>query len=84
MSSLCGLDGRPLVKKVGNAEEVPLEQRAKMLPDPSGYRILCAVPEVEEKTDGGIYKPDMVMQYEELTTPAVSYTHLTLPTIYSV
>jgi len=71
MSSLCGLDGRPLVKKVGNAEEVPLEQRAKMLPDPSGYRILCAVPEVEEKTDGGIYKPDMVMQYEELTTPVL-------------
>ncbi|MFN3706142.1 MAG: hypothetical protein ACK4WM_09165 [Thermoflexales bacterium] len=71
MSSLCGLDGRPLVKKVGNAEEVPLEQRAKMLPDPSGYRILCAVPEVEEKTDGGIYKPDMTMQYEELTTPVL-------------
>ena len=47
------------------------EQKAKQLPDPSGYRLLCAVPEVENKTEGGIYKADVTMQYEELTTPVL-------------
>jgi len=47
------------------------ERKAKQLPEPSGYRILCAVPEVENKTEGGIYKADVTMQYEELTTPVL-------------
>ena len=47
------------------------EQKAKQLPDPSGYRILCAVPEVDNKTEGGIFKADITMQYEELTTPVL-------------
>jgi co-chaperonin GroES (HSP10) len=46
-------------------------QKAKQLPDPSGYRILCAVPEIEEKTAGGIYKADITMRNEELTTPVL-------------
>jgi len=28
------------------------------LPEPKGYRILCAVPEVEDKYEGGIVKAD--------------------------
>jgi co-chaperonin GroES (HSP10) len=47
------------------------ERKAKQLPDPSGYRILCALPEIEEKTAGGIYKADSTMHYEELTTPVL-------------
>lgn len=47
------------------------EKKAKQLPDPSGYRILCAIPEVEEKTAGGIYKSDETMKFEELTTPVL-------------
>jgi co-chaperonin GroES (HSP10) len=47
------------------------EKKAKQLPDPSGYRILCAIPEVEEKTAGGIFKADSTKQYEELTTPVL-------------
>ena len=47
------------------------ERKAKQLPDPSGYRILCAIPEVDEKTEGGIYKSDMTKQFEELTTPVL-------------
>jgi co-chaperonin GroES (HSP10) len=42
------------------------ERKAKQLPDPSGYRILCAVPEIEEKTAGGILKADITKHYEEL------------------
>jgi co-chaperonin GroES (HSP10) len=50
--------------------ELPLndEQKAKQLPDPSGYRILCAIPEIENKTAGGILKADITMQHEELLT----------------
>lgn len=44
------------------------EQKAKQLPDPSGYRILCAIPEIEDKFDGGIVKADITVQHEELLT----------------
>lgn len=44
------------------------EQKAKQLPDPSGYRILCAIPEIEDKFDNGIVKADITMQHEELLT----------------
>ena len=47
------------------------EEKAKQLPDPSGYRILCALPEAEEKTAGGIYKAEVTRNYEELTTPVL-------------
>ena len=47
------------------------ERKAKQLPDPSGYRILCAVPDVDEKTEGGLFKADITKQYEELTTPVL-------------
>jgi co-chaperonin GroES (HSP10) len=44
------------------------EQKAKQLPDPSGYRILCAIPEIEEKFEGGIIKADSTLHHEELLT----------------
>lgn len=44
------------------------ENKAKQLPEPSGYRILCAVPEVDAMTAGGVLKSDITMQYEELLT----------------
>lgn len=43
-------------------------RQATQLPQPSGYRILCAVPEVEAKTSGGIIKADITRQNEELLT----------------
>lgn len=42
------------------------EDKATLLPDPSGYHILCAIPEVEEKYDSGIIKADATMHYEEV------------------
>lgn len=44
------------------------QRKAKQLPDPSGYRLLCAIPEVEEKTSGGIIKADITMEHESLLT----------------
>ena len=34
------------------------EDRAKQLPAPKGYRILCAIPEAEETFDSGLIKSD--------------------------
>ena len=61
------------VDNLNDVTELPRseEQRAKQLPTPSGYRILCALPEVDEKTGGGLYKSDQTKQYEELTTPVL-------------
>jgi co-chaperonin GroES (HSP10) len=47
---------------------VPIEDRAKQLPKPSGYRILCAIPEVEKEFDSGIIKADETVHYEEVLT----------------
>ena len=44
------------------------EQKAKQLPDPSGYRMLCAIPEVDAKFDSGILKADITIHHEELLT----------------
>ena len=44
------------------------EQKAKQLPDPSGYRILCALPEIDETYDSGIVKSSKTLEYEELLT----------------
>jgi co-chaperonin GroES (HSP10) len=41
------------------------EDKAKQLPNPSGYRILCAIPEVEEEYESGILKADSTINYEE-------------------
>jgi co-chaperonin GroES (HSP10) len=42
------------------------EEKAKQLPEPSGYHILVALPEVEEKYDSGIIKADQTLHYEEV------------------
>jgi co-chaperonin GroES (HSP10) len=42
------------------------EDKATQLPDPSGYRILCAIPEIEDKYDSGIIKADATMHHEEV------------------
>lgn len=38
---------------------------ASQLPQPRGYKILIALPKVEEKTEGGIIRPDALIKAEE-------------------
>jgi len=48
-----------------------VEEKAKQLPRPSGYHILCAIPEVDEEMDGsevGIIKAAETMRHEEMLT----------------
>ena len=48
--------------------EATAEEKAKQLPRPSGYHILCAIPEVEKEYDSGIVKAETTIHYEELLT----------------
>ena len=48
--------------------EASAEEKAKQLPKPSGYHILCAIPEVEKEFDSGILKADATIQHEEILT----------------
>jgi len=60
----------PDIKQLGEATVLPesSEQKAKQLPDPSGYRLLCALPEVDKAYDSGLLKADITMHHEELLT----------------
>ena len=44
------------------------EEKARQLPDPSGYRILCAIPDIENKFDSGLVKAEVTVHNEELLT----------------
>lgn len=48
--------------------EKSAEEKAKQLPKPQGYRILCAIPEVEDTFDSGIAKADTTIRHDELLT----------------
>jgi co-chaperonin GroES (HSP10) len=44
------------------------DEKAKQLPQPSGYRMLCAIPEQEKEYDSGLIKADETIRYEEVLT----------------
>ena len=44
------------------------EEKATQLPKPSGYRILCAIPEMEKEYESGIIKADETVRVEETLT----------------
>lgn len=44
------------------------EEKATQLPRPSGYRILCAIPEMEKEYESGILKADETVRIEETLT----------------
>ena len=65
---LIGVDPKDPSKIRQHDEDIPLEQRGRMLPKPSGYHILCAVPDIEDSFDSGIAKADVTVQHEEILT----------------
>ena len=42
------------------------EDKAKQLPEVSGYRILCAIPEAEKEFESGLIKSDQTLRNEEV------------------
>ena len=49
----------------------PVEDKAKQIPDPATYHLLCMLPEAKEEYEGGILKSSQTMQYEELLSPVL-------------
>ena len=52
----------------------PAEDKAKQLPDPKRFHILCVVPEAMEEyseSEIGIVKSNQAMHYEEVLTPVL-------------
>jgi co-chaperonin GroES (HSP10) len=49
----------------------PVEDKAKQIPDPATYHLLCMLPEAKEEYEGGILKSSQAMQYEELLSPVL-------------
>ena len=52
------------------------EEKAKQLPKPQGYRILCAIPDVDKEFDSGILKADETVRYDELLTTVLFVVEL--------
>jgi len=44
----------------------PLNTKAGQLPQPSGYHILCTVPNIEDKYESGLIKADTTKHFEEV------------------
>lgn len=42
------------------------EEKARQLPEPTGYHILLALPEAEEKYESGLIKADETRRFEEV------------------
>jgi len=43
-----------------------LKNAGDRLPKPQGWKLLIALPKADSKTEGGIYKPQDVLNYEEV------------------
>jgi co-chaperonin GroES (HSP10) len=69
--NLVDASGRPIIIPMVNevdAEDIPIEERGLQLPEPKGYKILCAIPEAEDTYKGGIAKAAGVKNVEEHST----------------
>ena len=53
-----------------------IEERATQLPKPSGYRILCAIPEADKEFDSGIVKADETRRNEEVLSTVLFVVEL--------
>lgn len=47
------------------------EEKARQLPQPSTYHILCVLPEIEDKYDSGLVKSGQTMHFEEVMSPVL-------------
>lgn len=47
------------------------EKKARQLPEPSTFHLLCVLPEIEEEYDSGLVKADQTVHFEEITSPVL-------------
>jgi co-chaperonin GroES (HSP10) len=63
-------------------EKVDNEELLAKLPQPQGYRLLIAIPEITQKTEGGVFIPDERRAGEE-TASIIGYVMRKGPDAYS-
>ena len=52
-----------------SAEKIDFKKELKLkLPEPKGYKLLIAIPKVEEKTESGVYMPDNLTKMEQTSS----------------
>lgn len=44
------------------------EERAKRLPKPQGFQLLCTVPDIERTYENGLVKADITVEHDEIMT----------------
>ena len=47
------------------------EEKAKQLPEPVTYHLLCMLPKADDEYDNGLLKAGQTMMYEELLSPVL-------------
>ncbi len=47
------------------------EEKAKQLPEPATYHLLCILPESDEQYESGLIKADKTRNFEELLSPVL-------------
>jgi len=47
------------------------EEKAKQVPDPATFYLLCVLPEAEEEYESGLAKAGQTMHYEEILSPVL-------------
>lgn len=58
---------------LGNLSKLPekQEEKAKQLPEPSTYHLLCVLPEIDENYESGLVKAGQTLHYEEVLSPVL-------------
>jgi co-chaperonin GroES (HSP10) len=64
-----GISLPPTIQPIDKPENAPQEQKATQVPQPTGYKLLCVVPDVSDKFENSsIIKADSFMRSEEHAT----------------
>lgn len=55
------------------ATELPQtpEEKARQLPDPATFHLLCVLPEIDDEYESGLVKAGQTIHYEELLSPVL-------------
>ena len=47
------------------------EEKARQVPDPATYHLLCVLPEIDDKYESGLLKAGQTVHFEEVLSPAL-------------
>ena len=47
------------------------EEKARQIPDPATYYLLCVLPDIDDEYESGLVKASQTMHYEEILSPVL-------------